>query len=285
MQEISPHVFIDTSYAGVTLGAISWSQGLVMIDSPLRPDDIRAWRAALQNLSVGVDRLLINLDAHYDRTLGVRGMECTVLAQERAAEIFRNRPLLFKAQGYETGSEWEMYNGLGTIRWAAPDLTFSDNMIIHWDDQPLILEHHPGPATGSMWVVLPEARVVFLGDTVMAGQPPFLAGADIPAWLDALNNLLEPQWDGYQLVSGRGGVVGREEVRQQIAVLERIKYALDELSERKAEPEDTHTLVAALMGDQNYSEQLEAHFAQRMRWGLHQYYARNYRRMNVEVDV
>ncbi len=285
MQEISPHVYIDTSYAGVTVGAISWAHGMVMIDSPLRQDDIRAWRSALLNLSGGVDRLLINLDAHYDRTLGVRAMECTVLAHEHAAEIFRNRPLLFKTQGDETGSEWELYNGLGTIRWAAPDLTFTDTLNLYWDSQPLRVEHHPGPASGASWVVLPEQRVVFVGDTVMAGQPPFLAAADIPAWLESLELLLQPEWQEYQIVSGRGGVVEPAEVRRQITGLKRIQAALEALSERQAAPEDTHALVPELLNGQYFSKQLEAHFAQRMRWGLQHYYARNYRRMNIEIDA
>ena len=42
MQEISPKVFIETSYPGVTLGAIDWTHGLILVDAPFRPEDIRA---------------------------------------------------------------------------------------------------------------------------------------------------------------------------------------------------------------------------------------------------
>ena len=31
MQEISDHIFIETAYAGVTLGAINWPHGLILI--------------------------------------------------------------------------------------------------------------------------------------------------------------------------------------------------------------------------------------------------------------
>jgi len=285
MQEISPHVYMDTTFAGVTLGAINWTHGLVMIDSPLRPDDIRAWRSTLHTMNGGPERLLINLDAHYDRTLGTRGMESTVLAHEYTADVFRNRPVIFKAQGFETGSEWELYNGLGTIRWAIPDLTFSDTMILHWDEDALVLEHHPGPSGGAMWVVLPEQRVAFLGDAVMPGQPPFLAGADIPAWLAELERLLGPEWDGYQLVSGRAGLVGKQDIRQQMRQLEEIKAALENLASRGAEPEETSSLVERLMGKYNCPERLEAHYAQRLRWGLQQYYARYYRKLEIDVDA
>ncbi|MEK7259881.1 MAG: quinolinate synthase NadA, partial [Pseudomonadota bacterium] len=50
-------------------------------------------------------------DAHPDRTLGVRAMDCTVIAHEKTAQAFRNRPNTFKAQGDETGSNWEAIPG------------------------------------------------------------------------------------------------------------------------------------------------------------------------------
>ena len=39
-------------------------------------------------------------------------------------------------------------------------------------------------------MTLPEEKVIFIGDTVVKGQPPYLASADLPAWLETLNTLL-----------------------------------------------------------------------------------------------
>ena len=69
MQEIASHVYIETSFPGVTLGAINWPHGLIQIDAPFRPEDIRTWRAELITMSGGVERLLVNLDAHFDNGL------------------------------------------------------------------------------------------------------------------------------------------------------------------------------------------------------------------------
>ena len=99
MQEIAHNVFIETGYPGVTLGAINRQRGLIQIDAPFRPDDIRAWRTALFALSGGVDRLLVNLDAHYDRTLGSRQIECTVVGQERLTQYLKDRPINIRPQG------------------------------------------------------------------------------------------------------------------------------------------------------------------------------------------
>lgn len=284
MQEISPHVFIDTSYAGVTLGAINWTHGLILIDAPFRPDDIRSWRSALLNLGGGVDRLLINLDAHFDRTLGVRAMDSTVLAQERIATIFRNRPVTFKVQGADTGADWELYNGLGSIRWAPPDLTFDDHMYVHWDESPLLLEHRPGPASGATWVILPQEGILFLGDAVVANQPPFLANADLPAWIASLKFLLSGDYQSLVLVSGRGGVITTEQVRQQLALLEQIDQALENLAARKAAPEDTSALVDQFLPGFNPPANLLDHYRQRLHWGLQQCYARRNRMIAAESE-
>jgi len=48
------------------------------------------------------------------------------------------------------------------------------------------LEQHPGPSSGAIWVTVPDDKVVFLGDAVLKNQPPFIAHADLPAWIEAL---------------------------------------------------------------------------------------------------
>ena len=51
MQEITNRVYLETQYPGVTLGAIGRKHGLILIDSPFRPDDAKSWRSSLLNLS------------------------------------------------------------------------------------------------------------------------------------------------------------------------------------------------------------------------------------------
>lgn len=283
MQELATHVYIETGYAGVTLGAINWAHGLVLIDAPFRPEDARSWRSALLNLGGGVDHLLVNLDAHFDRTLGARAMDCTVVGHEHMADVFRNRPVTFKTQGSETGAEWELYNGLGSIRWVPPEITFTDRIMIHWDESPLSLEAHPGPATGAIWAILPEQRVAFVGDALLPDQPPFLASADLPAWLDSLRPLLTPAYQDYLLVSGRGGPVAHQQVRRQIQVLERAYTHLETLARQKAPAAETASLVPTLLQDYEVPPQREMQYRQRLQHGLYQYYIRHYQPTEEEI--
>jgi glyoxylase-like metal-dependent hydrolase (beta-lactamase superfamily II) len=276
MQELANHIFIETGYAGVTLAAINWSHGLILIDAPFRPEDTRSWRSALLNLGGGVDRLLVNLDVHFDRTIGTRGMDCTVVGHEKMAAVFRNRPVTFKAQGSETGAEWELINGLGSIRWAPPEITFSDQMNIHWDDRPLILKHRPGPAGGAIWAVLPEHKIILVGDAVVLDQPPFLAGADLPAWISNLELLLSPEYREYLIVSGRGGLAASQQVRQQLTYLQKVQHLVEDLAKANGSPEDTTRFVPELVHPFDAPSPRLAMYEQRLRYGLRQYFIRHF---------
>ncbi|NMB90492.1 MAG: hypothetical protein GYA17_19185, partial [Chloroflexi bacterium] len=252
MQEIAPHIYIETGYAGVTLGAINWPHGLILIDAPFRAEDARSWRSTLLNLSGGIDRILINMDSHLDRTLGVRAMECTVVGHENMIRVFRNRPVTFKAQTSDTGADWEQHNGLGSIRWAPPEITFTDQLNVHWDSgSPLYLQNRPGPTGDAIWAVLPEQGIVFIGDCVVAGRPPFLAGADLEEWRKNLAVLASPEYHNYLMISGRSGLVSQNDVHRQAQLLEKIHAQLEELAAAGAAPEETEKLVPALLAGFN----------------------------------
>lgn len=277
MQSIANAVYIETQYLGPTLGVINLPHGLLQVDAPPSPEDGRAWRAALLNLGGGSERLLVNLDAHPDRTLGARAMDCTIVAQEKTAHVFRTRPTTFKAQGDETGSDWEAIQGLGNIRWVPPEITFSHTMSIHWGDEPVILEHHPGPTLGAAWVILPETKVVFVGDAVLKNQPPFLAGADLPVWLDTLKLLLSPAYRNWLVVSGRGGVVNAEVIRAQRDFIDQLLNKMEKLANKKSTPEAVETLVQPLLHSFKIPASQVPKYTRRLRHGLHHYYARHYR--------
>jgi glyoxylase-like metal-dependent hydrolase (beta-lactamase superfamily II) len=284
MQEIAENIFIENSYLGVTLGAINLPHGLLLLDAPPRPEDVRSWRASLLNLGGGVDRLLVNLDAHVDRTLGVRAMECTVVAHEKTAQVFRNRPTAFKAQDTETGADWELVSNMGSIRWAPPEITFTHRMLIHWDERPVILEHHAGPQPGSVWVILPDRQIVFIGDMVIPNQPPFLAQADLGGWTEGLQLLLSSDYRGYQLVSGRTGLVTLNDVRSQLNLIQFLRTSLDTLTDEKAPPESTESLIPNLLDEMDFPVQRVEQYTKRLRWGLYYYFSRH-NRINPVDDV
>ncbi len=281
MQAIADQVYIEDQFPGVTLGAIALPHGLIQVDAPPSPEDGRSWRAALLNINGGVERILINLDAHPDRTLGVRAMDTTVIAHEKTAQTFRNRPNTFKAQGEETGADWESVVGLGSVRWAPPEISFSNHMEINWNEGfPLILEHHPGPSSGAIWVTLPANGIVFVGDLVLKNQPPFLASADLPQWLESLDQLLAPHYKNFIIVSGRGGVVSQAVVKSQRELLSKLHEKLENLIHKQAGVEATEGLIPSLLSSVKAPADRSRQYSQRISYGLRHYYTRYYNLSN-----
>jgi glyoxylase-like metal-dependent hydrolase (beta-lactamase superfamily II) len=203
-------------------------------------------------------------------------MDCTVIAHEKTAAVFRVRPTTFKAQGNETGSDWETIPGLGTVRWAPPEISFTDQMTLHWGEKPILLEQHPGPSSGAIWVIVPDDKVVFLGDAVLKNQPPFIAHADLPAWMEALELLLSPQYRGYTFVSGRGGTASTSAIKAQLELMEEIHEKLEKVAAKGQSPESTEKLVETFANKFKASSARHKQFAQRLRYGFRHYYARHY---------
>jgi glyoxylase-like metal-dependent hydrolase (beta-lactamase superfamily II) len=284
MQEIEQGIFIETSYPGVTLGAIILPQGTLLIDAPLRQEDARSWRAALVNQGSAANRMLVNLDAHPDRTLGARVLEATIIAHQKTGQVFRNRPSIFKGQNVESGSEWETYNEAVGTRWAIPDITFTTQILLHWGPPDVVLEYHPGPSVGAIWVIIPDSKVAFVGDAVLHNQPPFLTNADIPAWLETLDELRKGYQD-FTLVTGRGGTVPNEAVRTQHQILKSILKGMERLAKRNASSEAVESLIPGVLTGLTFSKHLEDQYTQRLRHGLIQYYARQYRPQDAAIHL
>lgn len=280
MIELTKNVLIETEYPGVTLAAINWDHGVVLIDAPMRMEDIRLWRSAIFNLGGSMERLMINLDPHYDRTIGSRSMDCTIIGHEKMAGVFRNRPMTFKSQSTEIGAVAEQLDTIGSIRWAPPDITFTSEMHLHGNDQEIVLESHPGNATGSIWVRLPSEKIVFIGDAVVVNQPPFLAFSHIPTWVETLTLLLTPEYRDYVIVSGRGGVIRSDQVKKQIEWLTRVEQKLSDLAGGEGTADDTEKMIPLLLREYNQNIPELPMYKRRLKYGLIQYFNKNFSQVN-----
>ncbi len=230
MEKITENVYIQRYTAGV-VGAINTAHGLVCIDAPLLMEESRLWRGDLMRLRGGSERLVVLLDMHPDRALGIRNMDMTVLSHEHTMRSLAERPVTYRAEG-STGAYVDASELSGSYRWPQIDLAFSQTLELNWDDrQPIRLLHRPGPRPESIWVVWEAEKIAFVGDAVLKSEPPFLAEADLSAWIESLNDLLTDRYKRFAIIGGRDGALGRAEVRAQIALLERLQTVLDVLQQ------------------------------------------------------
>ncbi|MBC8503217.1 MAG: MBL fold metallo-hydrolase [Chloroflexi bacterium] len=276
MQTIAENIYYDDSFAGVTVGAMTFPYGTLLIDSPLRSEDARTWKASLLAQSRGTHRLSVILDIHADRTLGSRAIEFPIVAHNQTAEAFQERTTVFKGYQSEMGAAWEYYPEVSGTRWGRPNITFSEHLSLHWGGPEIRLEHHPGPTPGSIWVHIPEEKILFVGDAVTPNQPPFLARADLETWHETLNLLASRQFIDYTIISGRGGSITIDTIREQRALLKSIAGRLKTISRRKGKPDETLKIIPVLLKKISYPSKMETFYSQRLQYGLLQYYARYY---------
>jgi len=277
MKEIAPDIFIKTAYKGVTLGAIHTPEGVVMIDAPLIIKDIQSWQTICARSNTGASRLLILLDDHPDRTAGATNNRYPIITHVNSAKVLISRPSITKMQGMETGAIWETIPEICTIEWPRPEITFTDSITINWGEKPIVIEHHPGPTAGSAWVILPDQKIIFLGDTVTPGQPPFLSSAEIEPWILSLDLLRSTKYKDFVMISGRASLVTKDDIRQLKKFLKKALRTVEKLYGQKAETAKIRESGASFVNDFNPSNKSEVDlFRTRLSYGFSKFYTNNY---------
>ena len=272
MKEIATDVMIETEYEGVTLGVIRTPQGLIMVDAPKKPKDATAWRAACTRSPGGPERLLVLLDEHQDRISGASSIRCPIITHEWTALALSNRIPASRQAANQSSDFEDSEPEPANSRHLSPEITFSSSITIHWGDEPILIEYHPGPSRGSSWVILPERQVVFLGDTVTPGQPPFLSAANIEEWLASLHELKLARFKDHVLISGRGLLATIDDVRDLERLLKIVEKKLSKLTPVKGKVEEIDAVADEIMQDFNPKNKRDAEiFKNRLVFGLSQY--------------
>jgi len=277
MKEIATGILIETDYEGVTVGAIRTPEGVVMVDTPMNSKDASAWRTNCTRTAAGSDRLLVLLDEHFDRISGASNIKCPVIVHEKTSQAVSSRPSTKNQPYLPMAANWETNPEPLTTRWVHAEITFTINMAINWGESPILLEHHPGPSKGSTWVVVPDKQVAFIGDTVTPGQPPFLANADIDAWLLSLHELQLSRFKDFFLISGRNSLATMDDIKDLEHFLKKVARKLEKLTAVKAKTEEVEKLADELMTDFKPGNKHEAElFNNRLAVGLVQYYSNHH---------
>ncbi len=271
MRKIKRNIYFENSFAGVSIGAFLFSEHTILVDAPLKPEDGRAWLAALKDAGASPRMTLVNLDAHPDRTLGAQTLQADVLAHEEIARQFRRRAAVFKTVRQESGAEWESTPGLTGLRWIFPRITFSHTAHLHFDDTRLVIEPHPGSGPDACWLVAPDEGVLFVGDTLTIDEPPFIGQADLQQWMVQLELLQSRQYKDYTIIAGRGGKAEGRDIKQMLSVLKDMHGKLRGISRSKNAPAEIEKLAARYADRYKPGSKQRVLYIQRLRYGMQEY--------------
>ena len=277
MKQIAENIIIETEYTGVTLGAIIQPDRVIYIDAPLLPEHARLWRIAA-TARKKIPQQVILLDANHDRTIGSRFLECTIIAHEETHNIYQSRPVTFKPISQNSGTEWEKLHIQNGFRWIYPELVFSQRLDLHQSDLHIDLQYHPGPSYGSTWVEIPARKVIFVGDTVVSNQVPFLHTAEIGPWLQALDELETKCDEGNLIIGGRNGLIEKADIQTMKAFLNRTQKCLTEYAACDETDDRIDSLIALLDIGSFFKikNERKGEMIERLSYGLHHYFRRNF---------
>ncbi|MDF1519494.1 MAG: hypothetical protein RQ728_00265 [Brevefilum sp.] len=276
MEEIAENVFIEEGYPRVVLGVMRLEQGLLLVDSPFRHEDVPSWQFKLSQLGAGMERLLVLLDAHVDRMMTIRAMETNVLAHENVIEIIRSRSTASKNQDLEPGPDWTHTEFPAGFRCVKPQMTFTDEALLHWDENPILVTHKPGAHSAGAWLIDETRKVAFIGDSVLEAQPPFFAQADIETWISELNWLQSDRFHNFKLISSRNGMIDFNSVSKMGEFLIETKELINDLASDYSPLEGIPELASQLLKKLDYDPQSHERYVNRLTWGLEQYYLRKF---------
>ncbi len=228
-------VFAGTSADGGTCaGFVRTAMGALVIDAFLTREDGRALLEAAQAEARRVTAVVYTHE-HFDHTAGTTDFPpCGVIASEGTARGL--------ARQLERWREELARQELAPRR---PTLVFDSRVRLPWDPEVVIVELG-GHAEGSSVVFVPEHRVLFTGDLVFRGRPPYVGTIRPEKWVTALRTLEE--WDVETVVPGHGPVGGREVLTEQRVWLEGFLERVREVRERGTPLDEAVDLLAAEFG-------------------------------------
>lgn len=275
MEEIGNLIFLERNFAGVALGAIILDQGLLLIDSPLLNADQQSWLEQTVHLNEGKDRVVLLLDTHIDRTVGINALCGTVLGHVNAVDILANQANAVRPQESGAGSDVEALNLSIQARWSLPTMTFSQEICFYSNENAVIITHQPGAHLAGCWVRSDADKLIFVGDSVMEHQPPFLAWCDLDTWLDELSMLQSEPWVHYRVVSSRSGLVRRKTIEKQAEFLMQIKNSLPDIVAAHNSEEAIYDHLPGFMRKISFDKKFTRLYRKRLAFGLSDYLKRH----------
>jgi len=214
MIQLTENVYAEPGMLVCNLGFLTTKEGIVMIDTPMRPTDAVKWRDEASKR--GEIRYLINTEEHTDHwqtswffpgTLITHQETRDKLAKVPASEVIEK----VKHMDPEATPIMKGYQ----VRLA--DITFTESLDLHLGDHTIKLLSLPGHSTGGIGVYIPEERVVFTTDIVFNKKKCWLHESDPAQWLESLKILGELDVD--IVVPGHGDISNKDCLKEQADII------------------------------------------------------------------
>jgi cyclase len=211
MDQVAPGVYVETKYESGNVGFIVTGAGVVCVDAPMLPSDVRDWKA--QILSATDEPIITLIQTDYDqaRVVGTYLFDVPLVAHDAIMDrikIYGSEKAVNQISELiaRSGGIADFDQGGWQVR--MPDVTFSERLVLYKGECMIHVLHGGGHSSATSMVHLPEHDLLFSGDVVFCNQHPSMTYAETKEWLSALNQLRKMSVE--TIVPGHGTVCGQE---------------------------------------------------------------------------
>jgi cyclase len=203
---------VETEFHGANVAFIVTGEGVILIDTPMLPNEARAWLQIIREQTGEEIIYILNTDHHRGHVIGNQHFPMAkVVAHEYAwknmksyGDSFRTRLLnLYRDRIPEAVEEWEQHLEITT-----PEITFTDRIYFFKGNKEIHVIPLGGHTRATSVIFMPNDRLLFTGDAVVTDRPPFLSQSNTKRWLQGLTYLRKLRYD--ILVPGHGELTGKE---------------------------------------------------------------------------
>jgi cyclase len=209
MKQVTSRVYAETKYESGNVGFIVTKAGVVCIDTPMLPSDVRDWRAQIATVTRNPIIALIQTDYDQARVVGTSLFQVPLVAHDNTWDKMK----LYSSEKMLNQINEFLEQDANHANWQArmPDITFEERLVLYKGDCEIHVIHAGGHSTATCLVYLPEENIILSGDLVFSCQHPSMLYAETKQWLSALNQLRKMPVD--IIVPGHGEICGKEDTQ------------------------------------------------------------------------
>jgi cyclase len=220
MDRITENIYAGFNFRGCNSGIVVTTEGVVMIDTPMVPNEAKKWREEVSKL--GEIRYIINNEPHNDHVAGNCWMGGTIISSEATREAIKHN----RQEALEGQMGWMAPDAIPLpkdFHYRLPDIAFTGELKIHLGKHTIHIIPAPGHTAGETMVFIPEEKTVFVSDNMMMAMP-IMIDAVPDAWLKSLKKL--QTLDVEKVIPGHGPVCCKEQIP---VMYDNLKYCIDQV--------------------------------------------------------